>query len=140
MSARTALSLKQPWATLLAYGIKTIEIRRWSTPRVGTIFIHASRQRDRRQEAWDLVPRELLPQTELKGGIVGVAELVACRQYRSKRAFARDRRQHRNPIDWFQPPRMYGFVFADARPLPFEPVKGTLYFFEIPGVPAPDAR
>src|SRR5207245_2747235 len=31
---RYALSLKQPWATLLVHGLKSIEVRRWSTPRL----------------------------------------------------------------------------------------------------------
>ena len=38
-----ALSLKQPWATLLAHGLKSIEIRRWATRLRGRILIHASK-------------------------------------------------------------------------------------------------
>src|SRR5205823_6217499 len=30
-----ALSLKQPWATLLAHAVKTIEVRKWPTARRG---------------------------------------------------------------------------------------------------------
>ena len=38
-----ALSLTQPWATLIAVGAKRIETRSWSTPFRGLIAIHASK-------------------------------------------------------------------------------------------------
>jgi activating signal cointegrator 1 len=38
-----ALSLLQPWASLVVMGIKTIETRRWSTDYRGEMLIHASR-------------------------------------------------------------------------------------------------
>jgi len=37
-----ALSIKQPWASLIAHGIKDIENRTWATKYCGTIYIHAS--------------------------------------------------------------------------------------------------
>lgn len=37
-----ALSIKQPWASLIAHGIKDIENRTWATKYRGTIYIHAS--------------------------------------------------------------------------------------------------
>ncbi len=54
-----AISLKQPWATLLVHGLKTIEVRRWSTPRRGRVLIHAAGVPDERAEAWRLVPAHL---------------------------------------------------------------------------------
>lgn len=36
------LSIKQPWASLIAHGIKDIENRTWKTKFRGRIFIHAS--------------------------------------------------------------------------------------------------
>lgn len=38
-----ALSLTQPWATLIAIGAKRVETRSWSTNYRGTIAIHASK-------------------------------------------------------------------------------------------------
>jgi hypothetical protein len=47
------------------------------------------------------------------GGIVGIAEIVGCvTKYDS---------------EWFFGP--YGFVLANARPLPFMPCRGMLGFF-----------
>jgi hypothetical protein len=37
-----ALSIKQPWASLIAHGIKDIENRTWKTNFRGRIFIHVS--------------------------------------------------------------------------------------------------
>lgn len=37
-----ALSIKQPWASLIAHGIKDIENRTWKTKFRGRIFIHAT--------------------------------------------------------------------------------------------------
>lgn len=38
-----ALSLTQPWATLIALGAKRVETRSWSTAFRGTVAIHASK-------------------------------------------------------------------------------------------------
>jgi hypothetical protein len=64
-----ALSLKQPWAALLASGRKTIEVRNWPTVRRGRILIHAARVSDERLEGWQLVPQDLLSLAQLTGGI-----------------------------------------------------------------------
>ena len=47
MTKHYALSLKQPWAALLVYGRKTVEVRRWATKRRGPVLIHAARVPDR---------------------------------------------------------------------------------------------
>ena len=41
-----ALTLYQPWATLVAIGAKKIETRSWSTPYRGPLAIHAGKCRD----------------------------------------------------------------------------------------------
>ena len=63
-----ALSLKQPWATLLVHGHKTVEVRAWPTPRRGPVLIHAARVPDPRPEAWKLLPAELQEHAKLGGG------------------------------------------------------------------------
>lgn len=42
MTTIKALTLYQPWATLVGIGAKRIETRSWSTPYRGTLAIHAS--------------------------------------------------------------------------------------------------
>ena len=41
------LSVRQPYAGLIASGIKTIELRSWKTKYRGTLYVHASREPDR---------------------------------------------------------------------------------------------
>jgi (5-formylfuran-3-yl)methyl phosphate synthase len=130
-----ALSIKQPWAAMVVHGFKTIEIRRWSTRHRGRVLIHAARISDSRPESWARLPRHCEDAARLGGGIVGEAELVECRVYKTREAFARDRLLHLNEPSWFQAPAMYGFVFADAKPLPFRRFTGSLYFFNVPSPP-----
>jgi hypothetical protein len=129
---RLALSIRQPWATLVVAGLKRIEIRKWSTKHRGEIYLHAGKLIDKREEGWELVPDEHRESTECRGGLVGKARLVDCIAYRDPAHFARDSGLHRCPPEWFAPPVLYGFVFEAAQEIPFEPVRGDLHFFRIP--------
>ena len=121
---RMALSVKQPWAALLAAGRKTIEIRTWGTRFRGPVLIHAGKIPDDRPEAWAWIDTpELETAARLAGGVIGEAVVFGCRMYRMQTAFDADRTHHLNEPDWFQPPRMYGFEFREARPIPFQPIK-----------------
>ncbi|TAG33252.1 MAG: hypothetical protein EAZ36_01015, partial [Verrucomicrobia bacterium] len=51
-----------------------------------------------------------------RGGIVGVADIVDCVEA--------------HPSPWFFGP--FGFVLANARPLPFVPMHGKLNVFRVP--------
>lgn len=139
-----ALSLKQPWAALLAAGLKTIEIRRWRTDFRGPLLIHAARKPDDRPETWTLVPPELHETAQLEGGIIGVGTLTACKVYRSAQTFTSDRHLHLNDPSWFDSPGLFGFCFADLRPLPFRRVRGYVRIFEVEiddlDLPVPTAR
>jgi len=126
-----ALSLKQPWATLLVHGLKTIEVRRWQTVRRGRVLIHAARLPDDRREAWAHVPPELERAARRVGGIVGAGNLVACLKYRSEEAFACDQAKHLNDPSWFEKPVLYGFAFANLAALSFRPCPGGMRFFTV---------
>lgn len=73
------LTLWQPWATLIALGVKTHETRSWSTPYRGPLAIHAAK-RPMDKMGKDLV-RELVGGRHIYsmtyGAIVATAELVA---------------------------------------------------------------
>jgi len=126
-----ALSLKQPWAALLAHGLKTIEIRRWPTARRGRILIHAARVPDDRAEAWAHVPAELMESAQLLGGILGAGDILDCRPYGTLEEFQADQSRHLNDPAWFQP-RLYGFTFANLTVLPFRRLPGWMRFFPVP--------
>ncbi len=131
MATQYALSLKQPWAALLVQGLKTIEVRRWPTARRGRILIHAARVPDERPEAWGHVPPELLETAQLLGGIVGAGDITDCRTYRTVEEFRADQARHLNDPSWFEPPQLYGFIFANLTPLPFRRYPGWMRFFRV---------
>ena len=56
-----AISIKQPWASLIAHGIKDIENRTWSCPQkyIGQrVLIHVSKTTD--ENGWEALTREQL--------------------------------------------------------------------------------
>ena len=68
------LSIRQPWASLIASGAKGIENRSWPTRYRGPILIHASQRADNItseeiEQRCDVRPPAVLP----VGGVVGVA-------------------------------------------------------------------
>lgn len=69
-----ALTIKQPWASLIIEGYKKHEFRSWKTSYRGKIYIHAglSIEKDKVEkfECYNL--------DYIKGAIIGEAELVDC--------------------------------------------------------------
>jgi len=126
-----ALSIKQPWATLVVHGKKQLEIRRWSTSQRGRVLIHTGKVADSRDAAWVHVPKELHDFTELRGGIIGAVDVVGCQTYRSLEEFVKDRAQHLNEPEWFEKPALYGFRLANPEVLPFRSYPGWVRFFKV---------
>ncbi|MFO0842997.1 MAG: ASCH domain-containing protein [Gemmataceae bacterium] len=126
-----ALSLKQPWAALLAAGVKTVEVRRWTTSHRGQLLIHAARVPDDRPEAWACVPDGLREAARQEGGVVGVGTLESVKAYRAAEAFAADRPLHLNEPAWFEPRGLFGFVFTGLHPLPYHQVPGYVRVFRV---------
>src|SRR6478672_6960340 len=105
--AQYALSVKQPWASLILSGRKTIEIRSWPTARRGLVYIHAGRITDDRQQGWDLVTDGDQERSQLKGGLLGTADLLECITYRTHAEFVRDQDLHLNDPSWFDGTVLY---------------------------------
>jgi hypothetical protein len=127
-----ALSLWQPWATLLALGYKDIENRNWKQDFRGRLLIHAAKKWDedsfpilegfwavRDYRFHKLLEGLTLPEkvSEFpRGGLVGVVTVTDC--------------VSKSNSKWFSGP--YGFVLKDAQPLPFFPLRGQQKFFDVP--------
>lgn len=129
-----ALSLKQPWAALLVHGLKTIEVRSWRTFHRGPVLIHAARVPDDRPEA--LAARNRLSgegqeMARQLGGIIGAGELIDLRTYLGVEEFRADQLHHLNDPSWFEPPRLYGFVFAHPTVMHFFPCPGKTRLFKM---------
>ena len=97
-----ALSLRQPWASLIADGRKTIETRTWRTRYRGPLAIHASAR-----------PYEDLP----TGGIVAVAWLYDCRPMEESD-------EVQACIALYD--RANAWLLANVEPVPLIPCKGML--------------
>lgn len=112
-----ALSIRQPWAWLIAFGHKPVENRTWSTSFRGPLLIHAGKKIDNEGWLWvrENFPEIALPERFEVGGIVGRATLTDCVE------------EHASP--WFFGP--FGFVLHHAEPLPFMPCRGRLGLFEV---------
>jgi activating signal cointegrator 1 len=65
-----AITLTQPWASLVAIGAKRIETRSWSTKYRGPLAIHAAKKFP--QEAWDICEEYPFFDALYAGGFGGV--------------------------------------------------------------------
>ena len=114
-----ALSVRQPWADLIVWGIKDVENRSWPTPFRGRLLIHAGRRVDR--EAIARLERRfgvVLPAgyEPRRGVLLGSVEVVDC--------------VDAHPSRWFQGP--WGFLLRAPRELPRPvPCRGRLGIFHL---------
>lgn len=154
-----AISLWQPWASLVVLGSKTIETRHWSTNYRGPLLIHAAKRLNR-QEMWAYQQDQQFMSAFHKmgkdanlfqlpfGAIVGMVDLVDCRPSESFRESMREKIWAK--YDWhtedemnawwteehlgnFEPGR-FGWVLEN--PVAYEgdrivPYKGSQGFFEV---------
>jgi hypothetical protein len=130
-----ALSIRQPWAWAILHAGKDVENRDWKpwNPGLkyrGPFLIHAS-QGMTKQEYEDFLDTahyisgscpfvaglNLPAFDELpRGGIVGMATIHGV--------------VSKSPSPWFCGP--LALLIGDPKPLPFQPLKGMLGFFEVP--------
>lgn len=91
------LSVRPPWAGLIAARLKDIEIRTWKTSYRGPIAIHASKKVDNLAveilEEY-LEPEELRVGPLDRGVIVAVCELAEIKEYKTVPDFMRDYDRH----------------------------------------------
>jgi hypothetical protein len=143
-----ALTLTQPWATLLAIGANVIETRDWPTKYRGPLAIHAAKgfPRDARALCRTQPFRGALAAAgyasadELPcGAVVALASLeslLVCGPTTSREIRARSKRgelpAHEAEFGDFSDGR-YGFVLGDVRRVePPVPARGMLGFWELP--------
>lgn len=101
-----ALSVKQPWANMIAAGEKTIETRKWYTPYRGPLLIVSSKT----------------PRIYPAGFAIAVANLVDCRPM--TRAD-----QERSRCEFYA--GAYSWVLADIKKIRPFAVRGYLGIFEV---------
>lgn len=116
-----SLSLKQPFAELILKKKKTIELRGWNTKFRGEFLIHSSKNPDRNaMKKFGFVD---LP----CGFILGKAEIIDVKHYKSEEEHIKDRNKHLADSTWGK----YGFLLKNVQK--FEkpiPASGKLRFWE----------
>lgn len=101
-----ALSIKQPWANLIAAGKKTIETRLWETDYRGPLLIVSSK----------------MPPIAPAGCALAVAELIDCRPMTKSDEI---------PAQCSIYPNAFAWVLSNVRPIDPFPVKGRLGLYEV---------
>ena len=122
------LSLKQPYADLLAFGEKTIELRKWNTRFRGEFLIHASKNID--IQACERLDIDIDKLTI--GAIIGSAFLYDFKEYSNQEEFNKDKQKHFSIVTKYFEGYKYGFLIRNARLFKKSiPYRGKLRFFEV---------
>lgn len=117
-----AISLYQPWASLVIAGYKRYETRHWSTNYRGPLLIHAARKwTDEQQQAAATFEMQLGHNLELpRGALLGCVEMIgvfSCEQvFQIDDTLAQDQREQ--SMGDFRPHR---FAWRLTNPLQFKP-------------------
>lgn len=126
-----ALSLKQPYAWLIANGYLLVDDRSWGTAYRGPVLIHASK--GLYAEYYDYlrantdIPLPSKDKLEF-GGVVGIANLVLCCQPGNLPvSMSREQRAHFGGVQQ----QYFGFLFEQATPVTLMPCRGKLGMFDI---------
>lgn len=137
-----ALSLTQPWATLVAIGAKSIETRSWHTMHRGPIAIHAAKKFP--NDARCICPRPpfaaaLGDEVLYTGMVLAIANLVECFRFDERTERLIRRRSALGNLPAFEAefgdfaPGRHGFVLRDVRRLETPiPYKGALGLWTLP--------
>jgi len=124
-----ALSVREPWASLIVFAGKDIENRTWPTRYRGPLLIHAAKVSTREEfDAAAAVVKSIGADERMlddcpyfRGGIIGRVDIVDCV------------RAHTSP--WFVGP--WGFVLRNPQPVAFFRCRGQLGFFNVGQEPQP---
>jgi len=135
MTKMAALSLWQPWASLIAQGHKEFETRNWATNHRGEILICAAKKKIPRESYhylnWELkdagVKLTLNPNKFPLGVAVAIANLVGCYEVNRDPSWISQKELCLG--DWS--PGRYVWKMADVRPLQPFPVKGQQGVFYV---------
>ena len=128
-----AISLTQPWATLVVTGRKAVETRGWSTSHVGQIAIHAAKQYPRwaKECASEWRLRGLVHGTLPVGALVGIVTLLEVTTTNAALFHERISEQEREFGDYSS--GRYAWFLGDA--VAFEqpiPCAGALRVWDVP--------
>jgi len=129
-----AITIMQPWASLIAVGAKTIETRSWKTNYRGPIAIHASARMNSegkrliKESEWLTLSGYTVKPCIPLGCVIATTDLVDCCTTEHLRRRIIDVREFR--LGNFNAGR-YGWILENVRPLTVPvPAKGNLGIWE----------
>lgn len=116
-----AITIKEPWASMIAHGFKTIETRSWATSYRGKIAIHAGKGKPDK-EWMDNVPEmmEMIDGDIHPGCIVAYADIVDCKRM-TEDMIDDIKKNHAEYISGFYEPGRYAFMLDNIRRV--DPIK-----------------
>ncbi|MEO1957384.1 MAG: hypothetical protein ABGX03_05610 [Methylophilaceae bacterium] len=122
-----ALSLKQPYAWLIANGFLLVDDRTWGTQYRGPILIHASKGLYESYYDYlkDSTAIPLLTKDKLGHG--GANLVLCCHPGNMPNEISHEQRVHFGGVH----NEYFGFLFEEATPMPLMPCRGKLGVFEI---------
>jgi hypothetical protein len=139
-----AISLWEPWASLIAIGAKRIETRSWSTDYRGPLAIHASKRLTGEQRRQSSEPRfasvlqaaGILPSNGLMptlGPVLCIVDLVACIPTDNLVGLGGEVDVDSDEFLFGNyAPGRYGWKLANLRPIDPLPFKGAQGFWWLP--------
>ncbi len=113
-----AISIRQPWASLIVAGIKDIENRSGLKNFRGICWVHASKTIDKEGFSWMKEQLDPAIYSNLEfptGGIIGKVDFYDC--------------VTESASIWFRGP--YGFLLRHPMRIDFFPCSGQLGFFDV---------
>jgi len=133
-----AITIRQPWASLIALGAKRIETRSWQTHYRGPIAIHASATFHASDRDIAMLTPEMAPHLSKigvgnlpLGSVIATATLVDCIQTCTPEmdALLGSLSEDEQAFGDFQPAR-YGWLLDDVTSITPVPAKGRLALWE----------
>ena len=119
------LSVSQPFADLIVFGRKSIELRKWNTNFRGEFLIHAPIK----IKVGDC-KRLKIENKLVTGAIIGKADLYEIKKYNSSNEIKKDQKFHLSSNNFNG--KVFGFKIKNAKALKIPiPWKGQLGFFEV---------
>ena len=113
------LSIKQPYAELIALGKKTIELRNWNTDFRGEFLIHASKNPD------ESAMKRFGFSNLQTGCIIGKVTLADVKKYNNEKESSEDKDLHLASSSWGN----YGFILKNPKRISPIPARGKLGFW-----------
>jgi hypothetical protein len=120
-----ALSFRQPWATLILEGRKTMDLRTWSTHYRGPLAVYASLEVEK--DACTLHGVDMMTLTT--GALIGIVDLIDIIPL-TKKLYDANEQKHLAGRHFRE--GLFGWTLANPRPLnPPQVVKGRLNLFDV---------